>query len=210
MAYLDSKYHVKIDTVGYTLAPSRGGRKAYQKKTAPFFVGKFGSGDSSYRDATAWQFWVQTNWRNGSHQLKWDDPGKFWKSSNVDTTEPEALTLSRALVSAGQVEAGAKINCIGSWRSAQNWWNASYGYRKQLTITAPSTSQLPSGYPIIVSEDTAALQTASKLLANRNDWRIVYWNGSTLIDLTRDYVSTTRTVFALQAAIKSSASDTNY
>ncbi len=210
MAAYQSKYHVGIDAKGYILARNRNGQQYYQKKRAPSFVNKFGSGDSSYRDATFWQFWAQTNWRNGSKQLRLDDPGKFWKSSNVNINQLEEITLSRALTSIGQTAAGVKINAIEAWRNSQNWWNANYGYRQQITVTAPGASQLPSGYPIKVTIDTAALQTASKVRSDRKDWRIIYSNGSSLIDLTRDYIDSTHTFFALQAAISAGGSDGNY
>jgi len=209
MSYINSKYHVAINNQGYVIS-HRSGKHYYQKKRAPSFVNKFGSGDSSYRDATFWQFWVQTNWRNGSKQLKFDDPGKFWKSYNVNTSQQDELTLSRALISAGQIKAGTKVNTFAAWRSSQNWWNASYGYRKQLTISAPAGQSLPTGYPIKITEDTSALQTASKVRSDRKDWRIVYFNGSSWVDLYRDYVDTSITVFSLQAPIAAGASDTNY
>lgn len=204
-----SKYHIGLDSVGYILAQKKG-IKYYQKKKAPEFVGKFGSGDSSYRDNTFWQFFVQTNWRNGSKQLKFDDPGKFWKSENVDTSQLEKLTLSPALVSVGQVASGVKVNCMEAWRSSTSWWDANYGYRQQITVTAPSDKQVPVGYPVKVTIDTAALQTAAKVRSDRKDWRIVYWNGSSWVDLLRDYVSGSITFFPLQAAVSASASDSNY
>lgn len=207
-AYL-SKYHVAINGQGYVLA-KKGGIQYYRKQRAPEFVNKFGGGDSSYRDASFWQFWVQTNWRNGSQQLKYDDPGKFWKSSDVNVNSLEEMTLSRKLTSMGQTASGVKNKVIETWRASQNWWNASYGYRKQLTITAATSVATPSGYVIRVTEDTAALQTASKVLANRNDWRIVYWNGSSWVDIMRHYVDATSTYFPLQAAIAAGQSDTNY
>lgn len=117
MGAYQGKYHIAIDTIGYILGRSRTGSQYYQKKRAPAFVNKFGSGDISYRDATFWQFFAQTNWRNGAQQLKWDDAGKFWKSQDVEVGQLEKMTLSKALVSAGQTEAGVKINFITSWRN---------------------------------------------------------------------------------------------
>lgn len=208
MSSFQGKYHIGLNNLGYVIN-QKGGVRYYQKKKSPSFVNKFGGGDSSYRDATFWQYFVQTNWRNGAKQLKFDDPGKYWKSSDVDTTTLEQLTLSKAFESAGQVASGIKINALEPWRSSTNWYNANYGYRQQLTITAPA-QQVPVGYPVKVTIDTAVLQTAGKLQADRDDWRIVYWNGSAWVDLFRDYVSTTATFFALQAAIASGSSDSNY
>lgn len=204
------KYHISLDGKGYIL--DRGGKAiyAYQKKLAPAFVNKFGSGDSSYRDANFWQFWAQINWRNGAKQEKWGDGGKFWKSSDVDVSQLEQLKLSKLLVSAGQTEAGAKITCQAAWRTSQNWWDSNYGYRKQLTITAPSSITVPTNYPVKVDIDTAALQTANKVRSDRNDWRVVYWNGTNWVDLPRDYIDATTTFFATQVAIAPGTTDTNY
>lgn len=116
MAAYQSKYHIGLNSVGYIIS-QKGGRKYYQKKRAPSFVNKFGGGDIAYRDSTFWQYFVQTNWRNGAKQLKWDDPGKFWKSQNVDTSQLEQLTLSKALVSAGQLASGIKVNALEGWRA---------------------------------------------------------------------------------------------
>jgi hypothetical protein len=116
-AYL-GKYHLAINSVGYVLAHNTKGEKYYQKKVAPTFVSKFGGGDSAYRDATFWQYFTQTNWRNGSKQQKWDDPGKFWKSANVDTSQLEQLTLSKSLVSVGQLASGIKVNAMESLRTS--------------------------------------------------------------------------------------------
>ena len=208
-AYLN-KYHVAIDSQGYILARSKNNQQFYQKKPAPHFVNKFGSGDSSYRDATFWQFLAQTNWRNGSQQIKFDDAGKFWKSENVYTSELEKLTLSHKCVFAGQLASGLKVNVLKAWRAAQSWWNTNYGYRQQLTITADAAYAAPSGYPVKITIDTAALQTASKVRSDRNDWRVVYWNGSSLVELFRDYISASVTFFSLQAAITAGQSDSNY
>lgn len=116
MAYYNSKYSIGLNSQGYVIA-ERGGKRYYQKKRAPTFVNKFGGGDSSYRDASFWQYFVQTNWRNGAKQLKFDDAGKFWKSSDIDTTTLEQIKLSKALVSAGQLASDVKVNCIEAWRS---------------------------------------------------------------------------------------------
>jgi hypothetical protein len=205
----NNKYSFGLNGKGFVISQKRGIRY-YQKKRSPLFVSKFGGGDSSYRDATFWQYFVQTNWRNGAKQLKFDDAGKYWKSSDVDTTILEQLTLSKQFVSVGQLAAGIKVNTMEAWRSSASWYNSNYGYRQQLTITNNAATTAPVGYPIKVTIDTAALQTATHLRSDRKDWRIVYDNGSTLIDLPRDYVSTTATFFGLQTAIGAGANDSHY
>lgn len=208
-AYL-SKYHIGLNGNGYIISQNRNGVRYYQKKRAPAFVNKFGGGDSAYRDATFWQYFVQTNWRNGAKQLKFDDPGKFWKSENVDTTILEELKLSKSWSSAGQLEAGIKVNAMEAWRSSTSWFNANYGYRQQLTITAPSGVVVPAGHPVKITIDTAALESGGKVRSDRKDWRVVYDNGSTQTELFRHYVSTTATFFALQEAISAGGSTSSY
>ena len=210
MAAYQSKYHVAINAQGYILARNRTGKTYYQKKVAPVFVNKFGSGDVSYRDSTFWQFWASTNWRNGAKQLRVDDGGKYWKSSDINVTQLEEISLSRKLTSVGQTASGVKVNALAPWRTAQSWWNNNYAYRKQLTVTAAAAAQVPAGHPIKITEDTAALQTAGKVLANRNDWQVIYFNGSAWVQLKRDYVDTTSTWFGAQNAIAAGASDTSY
>lgn len=195
---------------GYIISQNKNGVRYYQKKKAPSFVNKFGGGDSSYRDATFWQYFVQTNWRNGAKQLKFDDPGKFWKSSDVDTTILEELKLSKAFSSAGQVASGIKINALEAWRASASWWDANYAYRQQLTVTNSASATAIAGHPIKITIDTAALETATKVRSDRKDWRVVYFNGSAWVDLSRDYVSASVTFFALQASIGAGASDSNY
>lgn len=137
MAYYNNKYSIGLDAKGYIIA-ERGGKRYYQKKRAPTFVSKFGGGDSSYRDASFWQYFVQTNWRNGAKQLKFDDAGKFWKSENVDTTTLEQVKLSRALTSAGQLAPDVNVNCIEGWRAdaVSQFGTGSDG---ALTISADTT-----------------------------------------------------------------------
>ena len=97
-----------------------------------------------------------------------------------------------------------------AWRSSASWWDANYGYRQQITVTAPASSIVPVGYPIKITIDTAALETATQVRSDRKDWRVLYFNGSSWVDLTRDYVSTTATFFGLQTAIAAGGSDSNY
>lgn len=88
------------------------------------------------------------------------------------------------------------------------WWNQSYLYRQQLTISP--LSNIPLNSVVKLSTDTAALETAGKLRADRKDWRIVYWDGSNWKEIDRDYADTATTYFVLQKGINANASDTNY
>ena len=91
-----------------------------------------------------------------------------------------------------------------------------YGCRKQITITNNAGSSLSSGYSACVTENTASLISAGKMLSNGNDLRIVYWNSSSSswVELDRDVLnlntSSTKIWFKTQASIAASGSDSNY
>ena len=101
---------------------------------------------------------------------------------------------------------------------SNEWWDTNYAFRKKITITAGSTA-VPSGYSVSFSDDTATLITDTKLRSDGNDWRIVYWNGSSWDELDRwvdDIIgdgwnsANTKTWFKTQASITASSSDDNY
>jgi hypothetical protein len=95
------------------------------------------------------------------------------------------------------------------------WWNCSYGYRKQLTVSA--SAAVPSGYTVSLTFDHAALVSAGKSLASGNDLRVLYWTGAAWSELDRllDPASawnngSTKIWFKTPASISSSSSDNNY
>ena len=97
------------------------------------------------------------------------------------------------------------------------WWDSSYVYRKQLTITSNSSSALPSGYSVCLSLDHSALAETGRSLANGNDVRIVYWNGLGYTELDRINESNwngmginTQVWFRTQADIAGYGIDENY
>jgi hypothetical protein len=210
MSAINSKFHIDIGGFGFVLAVMpRGNRHIYGREEAPAFVNKFSTGDPNYRDSTFFPHCLQNNWLNGFDQEKFNDGGKFYRSSGVDTTNQEKLTLQKAMDSAGSLSYAPKSFGLRSASSA-NWWNTNYGYRQQLTITAPAGVSIPQYYPCKITIDTGALQTASKVRSDRNDWRVVYVNGTTITELYRDYISASVTFFAAQAAISSGQTDNNY
>ena len=101
-----------------------------------------------------------------------------------------------------------------SFREASNWWNTNYNYRRQITITNNIASTLSSGYSVLLTMDTASLVSSGKMLSNGNDLRIVYWNGSSWIEIDRDVIdmntSSTQVWFKTRADISASGSDNNY
>jgi hypothetical protein len=97
-----------------------------------------------------------------------------------------------------------------------NWWNQSYGYRKRITVVNNVASSLSSGYSVYLTENTASLMSAGKMLSGGNDLRILYWNAtsSIWIELNRDVVNIntalTKVWFKTQKDISASSSDSNY
>ena len=118
MAAIDSKYHIKIGDYGFMLAKQvRADRHIYGREEAPSFVNKVSSGDPNYRDSTFFPHLVQNNWLNGFDQEKFNDGGKFYRSSNVDVTGQEKLQLQKRFYSAGTPASGYDILCQEAWRT---------------------------------------------------------------------------------------------
>lgn len=139
MGALNSKYHVKIGNFGFLLAKqSRTDRHVYSREEAPNFVNKFSSGEPNYRDSTFFPHWVQLNWQNGFGQEFFDDGGKFYRSTNLDTTEQQKLKLERKFSSAGLTTTAIGVTAQGAFRSAAN---APFkeGLSGNLTISADTT-----------------------------------------------------------------------
>ena len=86
-----------------------------------------------------------------------------------------------------------------------------YGYRRKVTVTT-GAAVASAGTSVKVGLDTALLETASKLRADRRDWRVVAYDrvAKAFMELDRDYLSPTETWFALQSEIAvSSDSETS-
>ncbi len=96
------------------------------------------------------------------------------------------------------------------------WWNGSYAYRRQVTVTA-GASAIPVDYAMNLTFDHNALVTAGKSQSDGDDVRIAYWNGTAWIEKDRvlDSASSwnsasTKIWFGTDAAIGASSSDGNY
>ncbi|MFW9861993.1 MAG: DUF2341 domain-containing protein, partial [Candidatus Thorarchaeota archaeon] len=96
------------------------------------------------------------------------------------------------------------------------WFDSDWSYRKVATVSA-DTSDIPAGYSIYLTFDHATLVSEGKSLANGDDIRIVYWDGSQWIELDRmlDTDSTwnsdsTKIWFKTQTSIPASSSDSGY
>lgn len=143
MAALDDKFHIKIGGYGFMLSMMpRTGRHVYGREEAPHFVNKMSSGDPNYRDSTFFPHFVQNNWLNGFDQEKMNDGGRFYRSSKLDTTDQEHLTLESNFSSTGQTTSGINVLTHVAWRAAAT---SSFGTGADgiLTISA-DTTQAPT------------------------------------------------------------------
>ncbi|MDX1798599.1 MAG: NosD domain-containing protein, partial [Candidatus Lokiarchaeia archaeon] len=60
--------------------------------------------------------------------------------------------------------------------SLNNWWNSSFAYRVPLKLVNKYTKELPKGYSVNVSIDTANLISAGKMREDGKDLRIIWYN----------------------------------
>ena len=88
------------------------------------------------------------------------------------------------------------------------WWSENYKYRKQITITAGSVN-LSTGTTVKITLDTSALETAGQLRSDRKDLRIVYWNGSSNVEVDR-LISSNDIYIKLQAEVGANTTNSNY
>jgi hypothetical protein len=104
-------------------------------------------------------------------------------------------------------------DCFPTW-----WWNTSYLYRRQVTVTTGAAS-VSGGYSVMATLDHAALVSAGKSQADGDDIRVLYWNagacGWAELDRALDQnsswnSSSTKIWYKLQAGIAASSFDSNY
>jgi hypothetical protein len=93
-----------------------------------------------------------------------------------------------------------------------------YGYHRTIPVTTGAASP-PSGYSVSLTFDHQTLRQNGQSLANGNDVRVFYLNGSRLVELDRVVdkdasfgwnTTTTRIWFKTQAAIAANSTDDNY
>ena len=100
------------------------------------------------------------------------------------------------------------------WFDPPSWWNSNYAHRRQITVTNNTGSTLNSGYATWATVDTATLIDDTKMLSSGDDLRILYWNGTTNVELDRHIryldTSTSEIYFKTQANISGSGTDNNY
>jgi hypothetical protein len=100
----------------------------------------------------------------------------------------------------------------GGLGQAAPWWDSSYTYRQVIKMTAPGGEAIPANYTALLSYDIAHLVTATKVQADYDDWRVVYWDGSTNSELDRRFIpaATDETWFKIQAEIGAGATSYAY
>jgi hypothetical protein len=91
------------------------------------------------------------------------------------------------------------------------WWNTAYSYRQKLQIKS-NVASFPAMCSSRITINTDNLQAAGKVLANRNDWRVVRWNDTTQTwaELDRHYANSENTWFRLQADVPVYGIDESY
>lgn len=97
----------------------------------------------------------------------------------------------------------------GQLKANPQWWDASYDYRVPLTVTA-GAGGASVGQTVSITASTNPYVSLGILQADRDDLRIVYWNGAANIELDRDYVSISELRFRLQGAIAPNATSAAY
>ncbi len=100
-------------------------------------------------------------------------------------------------------------------RGSQGWWRSEFPYRKNLTLENTAASFAIAGTPVSIAIDHATLVQQGKSLANGDDVRIVFFNGTYFEDLDRIATSewngaTTRIWFATKRAIAANDEDGGY
>lgn len=139
MSAIQNKGHITIDGYLFMLARMpRADRHIYGREEAPTFVNKFSSGDPNYRDATFFPHWVQNNWLNGFDQEKFNDGGRFYRSSGIDPTKQEKITLAKNFSSAGQTVSGVNVLTQVAWRASATSYFGD-GSDGTLTISSNTT-----------------------------------------------------------------------
>jgi len=175
--------------------------------------------------------WTQTDWSGGSGQSIWSDNTKFASETNIDYSTAGEIKLKGAgctgytwpFDTPGNYNYDSnKIEVISGYAQLKNsapsnWWDSNYIYRQQITITNNNISALPSGYSVDISLDHYSLVSAGKSLSSGDDVRIVYWNGSSNVELDRVNETVWNTNgtnadiwFKTQASIAGSGTDNNY
>ncbi|MBM3149172.1 MAG: LamG domain-containing protein, partial [Chloroflexi bacterium] len=125
------------------------------------------------------------------------------------TLGPEPQTLHPVKVYSQDY---SSLKGIGKYATAFGsglpWWNFNYQYRRQISVRANTAT--PANYPVKLTLDTNSLQSSGKVRADRADWRVVYWTGSTWVELDRYAAAVDQTWFPTAVALNAGSVDSNY
>ncbi|MFX1596664.1 MAG: NosD domain-containing protein, partial [Promethearchaeota archaeon] len=101
--------------------------------------------------------------------------------------------------------------------SIENWWNVSYSFRTPIKLVNKHKTELPKGYSVNISINTAKLISEGKLRTDGKDLRIVWYNGSNNSWMELDRVNKTsfnsidtRVWFKTQTSISPNMYDGHY
>lgn len=100
-------------------------------------------------------------------------------------------------------------------RGSQGWWRSNWQYRMNVTLTNNGSADAGGGSPVRIDLNHAALVQAGKSLANGEDIRVVFFNGTYFEDLDRIATNpwntgTTTLWFATKRPIARNEEDENY
>jgi hypothetical protein len=161
-------------------------------------------------------------WSYQMNQLDWEK-----MKENVSITDVEPINRSSWYMAQSEYTVNAGSHVSGTFTDTQaigdqyesfteglNWWDANYSYRRRIAITNNAASTLSSGYSALFTMNTSFLVSSGKMLSNGNDLRIVFWNGSSWVEIDRDVIDmntgSTQVWFEIKADIPASGIDNSY
>lgn len=97
-----------------------------------------------------------------------------------------------------------------TWAPSSSWWDTDYSYRRRLTVQTAAEFSVDAGYAVSLTLNSDDLIIAGKLRADRNDWRIVAWNGWAWAEIDRNVAGPAETWFALVRPIAAAGRDEQY
>lgn len=97
-----------------------------------------------------------------------------------------------------------------TWTPAPSWWNTSYQYRRRLSVSSGPGATLEAGYAVSLTLNSDLLVGEGKLRSDRQDWRLVAWDGVTWREVDRDAVGAQETWFSTVKPLPENSRDDEY
>ncbi|MBN1373651.1 MAG: DUF2341 domain-containing protein [Anaerolineaceae bacterium] len=114
----------------------------------------------------------------GAEQYRYTDTGMKIRTGTASQLEvryaPATTPAPIPGACLGEETGNFNVNMVSGWT-----------YRQSLLIENPSSAPIPAGYTVNLVLDTAALTAAGKLRVDGSDLRVVWVNGSSLVELDR-------------------------